>query len=159
MPEYPSHALTESPSDRPRRSSVRAFTHIKGPLHITPLHVREFRPFFLAFPFSCCHAAEEEGDRPIHTHTHQVRPGLMTSPTRLPARSPPLSATLLAHSSGNDKYLATEEVTVQLTEGERERATLPLMLSTPTHHLMDLSSSFSHFQNFGMQGCQIIGNT
>ena len=123
MPEYPSRALTESPSgDRPSRPSVRAFTHIKGSLHITPLHVREFRPSLLPTAFFCWPSPffllPRRRDRPIHTHRHQVRrPGLMTSPIPLP---PSLSATLLTHSSGNDKYLATEEVTVQLTEGKGE---------------------------------------
>ena len=122
MPGYPSRALTESPSDRPAESSVSACVHPHQRLtshHSTSrprisafLPPELLRPFLLAFPFFLL---PRRRDRPIHTHTKSVRPGLMTSPIPLTLFQP---LCLLTHSSGNDKYLATEEVTVQLTEGE-----------------------------------------
>ena len=92
---------------------MRAFTHIKGSLHLANFGLPpplSLQPFFLAFLFACCHAEE------IDPFTRG--PGLMTSPnTRFQARTRPIPL----GSSGNDKYLGTEEVTVELTEREHRR--------------------------------------
>ena len=157
MPGYPSRALTESPSERPGRVVRQCVRSPTSKAHFTSLHFTSANfglppsllwPFLLAFPFFLL---PRRRDRP---HSHAQTPSPSSRIDDVPNSPPSLSATLLTHSSGNDKYLATEEVTVQLTEGER--ATLPLMPSTPTHHRMDLSSLVSHFQNVGIHGCQII---
>ena len=92
------HSLSHRASDRLSRPSVRAFTHIKGSLHITPLHVREFRPsslppaaFFAGLPlFSVATPT-----RSPHSHAHQVRPSRIDD---VPNPPDSLSATLSAHS-------------------------------------------------------------
>ena len=65
------HSLSHrARGDRPSRPSVRAFTHIKGSLHITPLRVREFQPFFAGLPLFLL---PRRRDRPIHTATKSVQ--------------------------------------------------------------------------------------